>query len=159
VAASIPTIGTAGQAPPDHLTKAIEAVKSLARAAACEKSIERTHAPLWIFGDAVGAACWRKGYDTCKQEMTPAPDKVRVELSMDELLHLSWRAHLGFKKMIPNDRGIEMHRFSGEDDACGKPGDRAAGIGDPGEAPSVRRSARAIRQPARADSELVAVAA
>jgi hypothetical protein len=114
---------TAGQAPPDHLTKAIEALKSFARAAAHEKSIDRTHARLWIFGDAVGAACWRKGYDVCKQEMTPAQDKIRVELSMGELLHLSWLAQLGFKKMMPNDRGIEMHRFNGEDDA--REGNRA----------------------------------
>src|ERR1700730_3614730 len=26
-------------------------------------------------------------------------------------------AHLGFKKMMPNDRGIEMHRFDGEEHA------------------------------------------
>jgi hypothetical protein len=108
---------TAGQAPPDHVTKAIEAVRSFARGASYEKSIDRTHARLWIFGDAVGAACWRKGYDICKQEMTPGPDNIRVELSIGELLHLSWLAHLGFKKMMPNDRGIEMHRFNGEDDA------------------------------------------
>jgi hypothetical protein len=114
---------TAGQAPPDQVTKAIEAVKSIARGAACEKNIDRTHARLWIFGDAVGAACWRKGYDARKQEMTPGPDKIRVELSMGELLHLSWLAHLGFRKMMPNDRGIEMHRFNGEDDA--REGNRA----------------------------------
>jgi hypothetical protein len=108
---------TAGQAPPDHVTKAIEAVRSFARGASYEKSIDRTHARLWIFGDAVGAACWRKGYDICKQEMTPGPDKIRVELSIGELLHLSWLAHLGFRKMMPNDRGIEMHRFNDEDDA------------------------------------------
>ena len=55
--------------------------------------------------------------------MTPEPDKIRVELSMGELLHLSWLAHLGFRKMMPNDRGIEMHRFNGEDDA--RDGNRA----------------------------------
>ena len=53
---------TAGQAPPDHVTRAIEAVRSFARGASCEKSIDRAHARLWIFGDAVGAACWRRGY-------------------------------------------------------------------------------------------------
>jgi hypothetical protein len=108
---------TVGRAPPDHVTKAIEAVRLIARGAAYEKNIDRTHARLWIFGDAVGDACWRKGYDARKQEMTPGPDKIRVELSMGELLHLSWLAHLGFRKMMPNDRGIEMHRFNGEDDA------------------------------------------
>lgn len=108
---------SAGQAPPDYVTKAIEAVKSSARGACYEKSILRYHARLWIFGDAVGAACWRGGYDTCKLQMTPADDKIRVALSIGELLHLASLAHLGFKKMMPNDRGIEMHRFGGEEHA------------------------------------------
>jgi hypothetical protein len=108
---------SAGQAPPDYVTKAIEAVKSSARGACYEKSILRYHARLWIFGDAVGAACWRKGYDTCKLQMTPADDKIRIALSIGELLHLASLAHLGFKKMMPNDRGIEMHRFGGEEHA------------------------------------------
>jgi hypothetical protein len=107
----------AGQAPPDHVMKAVDAVKTFASSASYEKSILRYHARLWIFGDAVGAACWRKGYDTCRLQMTPRVDKIRVELSMGELLHLTSLAHLGFKKMMPNDRGIEMHRFGGEDDA------------------------------------------
>jgi hypothetical protein len=107
----------AGQAPPDHVMKAVDAVKTFASGASYEKSILRYHARLWIFGDAVGAACWRKGYDACRLQMTPRVDKIRVELSMGELLHLTSLAHLGFKKMMPNDRGIEMHRFGGEDDA------------------------------------------
>jgi len=108
---------SAGQAPPDHVAKAVEAVTSFARGASCEKSIHRYQARLWIFGDAVGAACWRRGYDICKQQMTPADDRIRVELSISELLHLTWLAHLGFRKMMPNDRGIEMHRFGDEHDA------------------------------------------
>ena len=108
---------SAGQAPPDNVTKAVEAVRSFARRASHEKSIHRYQARLWIFGDAVGAACWRKGYDACRLQMTPREDKIRVELSMRELLHLTSLAHLGFKKMMPNDRGIEMHRFDGEDHA------------------------------------------
>ena len=47
----------------------------------------------------------------------PKDDKIRVELSPSELLQLASLAHLGFKKMMPNDRGIEMHRFDGEDHA------------------------------------------
>jgi hypothetical protein len=107
----------AGLAPPDHVIKAVEAVKTFARGASYEKSIHRYHARLWIFGDAVGAACWRKGYEACRHQMTPREDKIRVELSMRELLHLTSLAHLGFKKMMPNDRGIEMQRFGDEDDA------------------------------------------
>ena len=107
----------AGLAPPDHVTKAVEAVKLFAHGASCEKSIRRYHARLWTFGDAVGAACWRKGYDTCKARMTPAKDRLRLDLSAGELLQLTALAHLGFKRMMPNDRGIESHRFEGEDHA------------------------------------------
>src|SRR3981081_1391832 len=108
---------SAGQATPDYVTKAVEAVKTFARGATYEKSIYRYQARLWIFGDAVGAACWRRGYDTCKTQMTPRDDKIHVALSISELLHLTSLAHLGFKKMMPNDRGIEMHRFSDEQHA------------------------------------------
>lgn len=108
---------SAGQAPPDFVVKAVESVKTFARGISYEKSIYRYQARLWIFGDAVGAACWRKGYDTCRQQMTPREDKIRVELTMSELLHLTSLAHLGFKKMMPNDRGIEMHRFGDEEQA------------------------------------------
>ena len=108
----------AGQAPPDDVAKAVEAVKTFARAANQQKNIDRYQAQLWIFGDAVGAACWRKGYDVCKVQMTPPKDdKIRFDLSIDELLHLTSLAHLGFKKMMPNDRGIEMLRFCDEADA------------------------------------------
>jgi hypothetical protein len=108
----------AGQAPPDHVTTAVEAVTTFARGASSEKSIQRYQARLWIFGDAVGTACWRKGYNTCKLQMTPAAtDKIHFDLSISELLHLTSLAHLGFKRMMPNDRDIEMHRFGGEEQA------------------------------------------
>jgi hypothetical protein len=107
----------AGQAPPDYVVKAVEAVSSFARSASYEKSIHRYQALLWTFGDAVGAACWRKGYETCERKMSPRPDRVRLELSVAELQDVVTLAHLGFRKMMPNDRGIEMARFSGEDHA------------------------------------------
>ncbi len=95
-------------------------MRTFARGATYEKSIYRYQARLWIFGDAIGAACWRKGYDTCRLQMTPREDKIIVALSMNELLHLTSLAHLGFKKMMPNDRGFEMLRFSDEEQAlCG----------------------------------------
>ena len=80
-----------GQGPPEHVAKALEAVRIFARGASYEKSIYRYQARLWIFGDAIGSACWRKGYDTCKLEMTPQDDKIHVALSMNELLHTSRR--------------------------------------------------------------------
>lgn len=107
----------AGQMPPGHVTKAVEAIRSFARGTSCEKSIQRYQARLWIFGDAVGAACWQKGYDACRLQVAPADGKIRIDLSIGELTQLTSLAHLGFKKMMPNDRGIEMPRFDDENHA------------------------------------------
>ncbi len=49
--------------------------------------------------------------------MTVRDDRIRIDLSLGELLHLTSLAHLGFRKMMPNDRGIEMHRFCDEEHA------------------------------------------
>ncbi len=46
-----------------------------------------------------------------------AEGKIRVDLSLTELLQLSWLSHLGFQHMMPNYRGFEIHRFNGEEDA------------------------------------------
>ena len=46
--------------------------------------------------------------------MMPTQDRIRVDLTASELLHLTSLAHLGFKKMMPNDRDVEMHRFADE---------------------------------------------
>jgi len=107
----------AGQDLPDSVLKAVEAVNSFARFRTAEKSIQRYQARLWTFGDAVGGACWRKGYETCQQKLAPRPDKIRLELSVEELQDIAALANLGFKKMMPNDRGIELVRFGGEDHA------------------------------------------
>ena len=87
---------SSGQATPDYVAKAVEAVRTFARGATYEKSIYRYQARLWIFGDAIGAACWRKGYDTCRLQMTPREDKIIVALSMNELLHLTAAAVSAF---------------------------------------------------------------
>jgi hypothetical protein len=107
----------AGQDLPENVSKAVEAVNSFARCKTVEKSIQRYQARLWTFGDAVGGACWRKGYETCHQKMAPRPDRIRLDLSIAELQDIAALAHLGFKKMMPNDRGIELMRFGGEDHA------------------------------------------
>jgi hypothetical protein len=107
----------AGQPPPEGIVTALEGIKSMTPQAATEKSIQRYHAKLWTFGDAVGTACWRKGYDVCRQRMAPKPDRIRLDFPIDELLEIASLAHLGFKKMMPNDRGIETARFDGEDHA------------------------------------------
>jgi len=107
----------AGQPPPDPVSKALEAITSFPRGSGCENSIRRYHARLWIFGDAVGTACWRKGFDACKLQMTPATNKVRIDLSPGEIAQLAALGDLGFKRMMPNDRSMEMHRFAGEQQA------------------------------------------
>jgi hypothetical protein len=107
----------AGQAPPEAVVNAIEGVASAAQHASPDKSIQRYHAKLWTFGDAVGNACWRKGFEACRQRMSPRPDRVRLDLPIDDLLDIVSLAHLGFRKMMPNDRGVETARFGGEDQA------------------------------------------
>jgi hypothetical protein len=107
----------AGQDLPDNVMKAVEAVSSFAQCKTAEKSIQRYQARLWTFGDAVGGACWRKGYETCHQKMSPRADRIRLELSIAELQDIASLAHLAFKKMMPNDRGIELTRFNGEQHA------------------------------------------
>ena len=102
---------------PEAVTKAIEAITSFVHGPSAEKDILRYHARLWTFGDATGAACWRKGFESCRQEMSPHPERIRIDLRGDDLVQLASLAHLGFKRMMPNDRGIEMLRFAGEDQA------------------------------------------
>jgi hypothetical protein len=107
---------SAGQAP-EGVNKAIEAITGFVHGPSADKDIPRYHARLWTFGDATGSACWRKGFDSCRAEMSPHPDRVRLDLRSEDLLQLASLAHLGFKKMMPNDRGIEMLRFAGENQA------------------------------------------
>jgi hypothetical protein len=73
---------------------------------------------LWELGNAVGDACWRNGYSEGVLVGAKPDDKIRLDLSLAELLQMSWLAHLGFQHMMPNYRGFEIHRFSGADDAC-----------------------------------------
>jgi hypothetical protein len=105
-----------GQLPP-AVSKALETLKTAPGNVSHRKQIDLRYAQLWIFGDAIGCACWSKGYRLGKQAMAPREDKISVELSLNELLQLNWLAHLGFQHMMPNYRGFETHRFSGEGDA------------------------------------------
>jgi hypothetical protein len=107
----------AGETIPAQVAKAIDVVNAATSGASYSKRIHRYHADLWIFGDAVGEACWRRGYEVCKRTMAPKPDIIHVELSLKELLHLTWLAHLGFNHMMPNYRGFESYRFTGDEDA------------------------------------------
>jgi len=108
-----------GQAVPERVAKAgkdLKAVSGKVRKKG-HGSTDPSHAQLWIIGDAIGEACWLKGHAAGIRRKAPAEGKIRVDLSLTELLQLSWLAHLGFQHMMPNYRGFEIHRFSGEDDA------------------------------------------
>jgi hypothetical protein len=106
-----------GQSMPASVAKAVEAIKAITKRSNNYKKIDRYYALLWIFGDAIGGACWKKGYEAGKRKAAPKEGKIFVELSLNELMQLTWLAHLGFKNMMPNHRGLEIHRFSGKDDA------------------------------------------
>jgi hypothetical protein len=73
---------------------------------------------LWDVGHAIGEGCWRNGYSEGVKVEAKPEDRIRLDLSLAELLQMSWLAHLGFQHMMPNYRGFEVHRFSGADDAC-----------------------------------------
>jgi hypothetical protein len=107
-----------GQTIPERVAKALKGVTVSAKRWKTGKgSTDPYHAQLWIFGDAVGEACGLKGHAAGMRRKAPAEGKIRVDLSLNELLQLSWLAHLGFQNMMPNYRGFEIHRFSGEEDA------------------------------------------
>jgi hypothetical protein len=108
-----------GEFPP-AVEKAIAAISSLPkrqRLTIGSKPTDPRHAQLWIFGDAIGEACWMKGHAAGVRRKAPAEGKIRVDLSLNELLQLSWLAHLGFQHMMPNYSGFEIYRFVSEDDA------------------------------------------
>src|ERR1700730_4127373 len=105
---------------PERVAKAVKAVKAVSgkRRKKAKGSTDPYHAQLWIVGDEIGEACWQKGHAAGIRRKAPAEGKIRVDFSLTELLQLSWLAHLGFQHMMPNFRGFEIHRFSGEEDAC-----------------------------------------
>jgi hypothetical protein len=108
-----------GQTFPERVAKALEGINAVSKKR-WKKSKDATnpyHVQLWIFGDAAGEACWIKGHAAGVRRKAPAQGKFRIDLSLNELLQLSWLAHLGFQNMMPNYRGFEIHRFSGEEDA------------------------------------------
>jgi hypothetical protein len=108
---------TVGLPIPQHVAKAIEAVDSFPGDPSSDKAFLRYRASLWTFGDAVGSACWRKGFETCRAQMLPREDRIRLDVRSDDLQQLAALAHLGFKKTMPNDRAIETVRFNGEQHA------------------------------------------
>jgi len=108
-----------GQNVPERVATAMKAAKAVSSKCSKLKNGETDpfQAQLWILGDAIGEACWLKGHAAGLRRKAPAEGRIRVDLSLNELLQLSWLANLGFQNMMPNYRGFEIHRFSGEEDA------------------------------------------
>jgi hypothetical protein len=108
-----------GQGAPERVAAAIKAIAAITpkKRKRGNGATDPYHAQLWVLGDAIGEACWLKGHTAGMRRKAPAEGKVRVDLSLTELLQLSWLAQLGFQHMMPNYRGFEIHRFSGEADA------------------------------------------
>jgi hypothetical protein len=104
---------------PERVALALSGLESASRKAsiASPRLANPYHAQLWILGDAIGEACWLKGHGAGMRRKSPLEGKVRVDLSIAELLQLSWLAHLGFQRMMPNFRDFDIHRFSGLEDA------------------------------------------
>jgi hypothetical protein len=107
-----PSLGTAQCAFPKSVTKASRELKAALAA--------QRIAPdplLWELGNAIGEACQQNGYREGVKLGAIPDDKIRIDISLADLLQMSWLAHIGFQHMMPNYRGIEIHRFRDEDDA------------------------------------------
>jgi hypothetical protein len=106
-----------GQVAPERVAKALKAFEAVSGKHWKKGSTDPYHPQFWIIGDAIGEACWLKGHAAGMRRKAPAEGKIRVDLSLNELLQLSWLAHLGFQHMMPNYRGFEIHRFGDEENA------------------------------------------
>ena len=105
-------LGTRDQAIPGTVLRTSQVFKQM-----LSRPNAALHPALWELGHAIGDECWRNGYaEGIKVGALPA-DRIRIELTAEELQQMSWLAHLGFQHMMPNYRGFEVHRFSGEADA------------------------------------------
>lgn len=107
-----PSLGTAERACAKEVLATFAEVKRHIEAGSTKQE-----AALWEFGNAIGESCLKKGYLEGVKTGAIPDGKIRIEVTLNELLQMSWLAHLGFQHMMPNFRGIEIHRFSGEDDA------------------------------------------
>jgi hypothetical protein len=104
---------------PDDLQQALAGLEQLlARAPTKTKAgTDPIHAQLWTLGRTLADACWVKGHAAGIRRKAPVDGKIRVDLSIVELLQLGGLANLGFQHMMPNARLFELRRFTGKDDA------------------------------------------
>lgn len=108
-----------GRVVPENVAKALKAANAASRNRRRRRSSapDPYHVHLSNLGYAVGEACWLKGHGSGVRRKAPAEGKIRLDLSLNELLQLSWLAHHGFQHMMPNYRSFEIFRFSDEEEA------------------------------------------
>lgn len=75
------------------------------------------HAQLWTVGRTLADVCWLKGHAAGIRRKAPAEGKIRIDLTVVELLQLGGLANHGFQHMIPSARLFDLQRFTGRDDA------------------------------------------
>jgi hypothetical protein len=108
-----------GQKLPEDFQKAIVSLEALLDRAPLRTRSETDpiHAQLWTFGRTLAEACWVKGHAAGVRRKAPEEGKIRIDVSVVELLQLGGLANLGFQHMMPNTRLFELRRFTGKDDA------------------------------------------
>ena len=106
---------------PENVVKALKTINAASTKYRKRRnsSPDPYHVLLSNLGYAVGEACWLKGHRAGVRRKAPAEGKICLDLSLDELLQLSWLAHHGFQHMMPNYRCFEIFRFSGAEEAEG----------------------------------------
>ena len=104
---------------PDDLQKALSALDALLERVPVKtkSATDPIHAQLWTLGRTLAEACWIKGHAAGVRRKAPSEGKIRIDLSVIELLQLGALANLGFQSMMPNARLLDLRRFSGRDDA------------------------------------------
>lgn len=104
---------------PDDLQNALAALEALLdRAPLKTKSAtDPIQAQLWTLGRTLAEACWIKGHAAGIRRKAPSEGKIRIDLSVIELLQLGALSNLGFQFMMPNAKLVDLRRFSGKDDA------------------------------------------
>jgi hypothetical protein len=108
-----------GDEEPDDLKRALLTLETMLNRPTpkTKPDTDPIHAQLWTLGRTLAEACWLKGHAAGIRRKTPEEGKIRIDLSVIELLQLGGLANLGFQTMMPNTRLVELRRFSGRDDA------------------------------------------
>ena len=72
-----------GRTIPERVTKAVEGIKAVSqkRWKTGKGATDPYQAQLWIFGNAVGEACWLNGQAAGVRRKAPANGKIRIDLS------------------------------------------------------------------------------